>query len=224
MVDFIKPKANSIDLTGQIFSRLTVLGPVGRHKSGKILWLCQCSCGNIVEVKTDNLKLRKVMSCGCLSIERISNLRKTHGLSRTRIYRVWAGMINRCVDPNNGSYSRYGGKGVGVCLEWQHSFDSFYAHVSILPFFNLSGYTIDRIDNSKGYFPGNVRWVTMAQQCRNKSNNVNLTYQGKTQCIEDWSKELGIAAPTLLKRFRSGWSTEKTLSTPVRKQKNNTKA
>ena len=75
-------------------------------------------------------------------------------------------------------------------------------------------HSLDRIDNAKGYEPGNVRWATMSAQCRNKRNNRLLTFRGKTQCMTAWGEELGLSRGCIKCRLKNGWSVEEALSTP----------
>ena len=133
-----------------------------------------------------------------------------HGQKQSRLYRVWCAMKERCSNPHNKSYPRYGGRGVEVCKEWRESFQTFAewsAHNGY-----QDGLTIDRIDNSKGYSEENCRWVTTAEQNRNYGRNVLLTYQGKTQGMADWAEELGINRSTISFRLRSGKTVEEALS------------
>lgn len=92
--------------------------------------------------------------------------RTPDGLSKTRLYRIWCGMRNRCSNPNQKNYRLYGGRGIKVCEEWLNSFEAFYTWAL------NNGYsaklTIDRKDNDKGYTPENCRWVTQAEQIRNR--------------------------------------------------------
>lgn len=125
-----------------------------------------------------------------------------HGMKHTRLYRVWCGMKERCSNPHNKSYGRYGARGITVTQEWRDSFKSFYTWAI------HNGYsenlTIDRIDNNKGYSPDNCRWVSTKEQNRNYSRNHQIAYKGKTQCIADWSDETGINRATILYRLQSG--------------------
>jgi hypothetical protein len=128
---------------------------------------------------------------------------------------VWRLMIRRCESPKDTSFKDYGGRGIKICERW-HNFDNFYADMGVRPV----GMQIDRIDNNGNYEPGNVRWVTPPQQTRNKRNNVNLTFAGRTMCMQDWAVEIGISPPTLLTRLQRGWSVEQTLTTPAVRRAN----
>lgn len=135
-----------------------------------------------------------------------------HGLYKSRLYGIWSNMKTRCFCTTYKLYAYYGARGITVCEEWRNNFKAFYD-------WSIShGYadnlTIDRIDNNGNYEPNNCRWVDMATQCRNKSSNHFLTYNGKTQTLKDWAGEIGIYRQTLERRLKRGWSVEKALTTP----------
>ncbi len=162
------------ELTGQRFGRLTVIRRSGATPQRLATWLCRCDCGNECVVSRTCLVDGYTKSCGCLNIEAVKARRTTHKKFNTRLYWVWANMIQRCSNPKHNSYHRYGGRGITVCDQWRYSFQAFYDWAM------TAGYdenaprgqcTIDRIDNDKGYSPDNCRWVNMATQSRNKSNN-----------------------------------------------------
>lgn len=146
---------------------------------------------------------------------------KTHGLSNTKIYKVYLSMLNRCYKKYDEFYPDYGGRGITVCKEWREDFTSFYDWAM------ANGYrddlTIDRIDNDKGYSPDNCRWATCKEQSCNKNSNKNLTYRGKTMTMAEWSDEIGISRSSLFGRLKRGWSVEKALSTPPIKEKRDKK-
>lgn len=175
-----------IDLTGQKFGRLTVIKKVGIDKYGKSIWLCKCDCGNEKEVKSDNLRRGVTKSCGCYNIDmlkrrdktQISNLNKKHGKYKTRLYRIWQAMKERCYNPNRWNYDKYGGKGIVVCDEWRNDFMNFYNWAM------ANGYndnlSIDRIDNNGNYEPSNCRWTDCCMQGYNRGVQSNSTtgYEG----------------------------------------------
>lgn len=105
--------------------------------------------------------------------------RERHGLSQSAEYRILRLMIGRCHEPSNGSYHKYGAKGITVCPAWRDSFIAFYQHIGPRP---TSRHTIDRIDGTKGYEPGNVRWATYSEQNLNKELSRRNTsgYRGVT--------------------------------------------
>jgi len=153
-----------IDLTNKKFGRWTVIKMVGRNKQGKIMWLCQCSCGTNREVVGGDLKNGKSTSCGCLRIESIT----THSLYGTPTYKTWADMTQRCNNVNHYNYSDYGGRGIKVCKRWL-KFENFFADMGIKP----EGLTIERIDNNKGYYKENCCWASMLDQSKNKRMQKN---------------------------------------------------
>lgn len=156
------------DITGIKFNNLTVIEQAGRDRYGKILWRCKCDCGNITVTHGRDLINNHCKSCGCLrNADRDKNGR-FRGLSDTRIYRIWKGMIARCHNPNCDSYSDYGGRGIVVCDEWQGTQGFF----NFLSWALNNGYSdalsIDRVNNNDGYNPANCRWATWVQQANNR--------------------------------------------------------
>lgn len=161
----------AIDRTGHVYGSLTVIQQVGNRQVGKQtkrFWLCQCECGNRVEVCGDNLGSGTSRSCGC----KFTSLRHGHCVGRfsggknSPTYTTWTAMINRCLNKKHTAYPRYGGAGVTVCQQWtgDSGFTNFLRDMGERP----TGHTLDRIDNSKGYSPDNCRWATTTQQYQNK--------------------------------------------------------
>ena len=127
-----------------------------------------------------------------------------HGLRHTRLYRIWSNIKTRCYNVNDPHYERWGARGVGMCDEWRNDFKSFYD-------WSISkGYsdelTIDRINSNGNYEPTNCRWVTLAENNRNKPHVRYITHNGKTQTIGQWTKELGLGKETIRERLKRGWS------------------
>jgi hypothetical protein len=194
------------DLTGKTFNRLTVLAK-GKIHNKRQYYMCQCTCGIITEVSANQLPNGKIKSCGCLDLER----KTTHNMVYSREYQTWKHVIDRCTNPNNDGFAYYGGRGISVCESWK-KFENFYADMGPRP----ENTSLDRIDNNGNYEPGNCRWATRAEQARNRSSNVMLTYNGKTQCQQDWAKEIGITYKGLGKRLKT-LSVEEALSKPLSK-------
>lgn len=198
------------DLTGQRFGRLTVIERVKNNKFGTAQWYCKCDCGKYDIVSTGNLK-KNTASCGCYRKERMTK----HGKSNERIYKIWKDVIKRCNNSNHRFYNNYGGRGITVCDEWLHDFQAFYDWAMNNGYEN--SLTIDRIDNNKGYFPDNCRWVDYKIQANNRRSNHLITYNGKTQTMAQWADELGIKYKTLSDRINiSKWSIEKAFNTPIK--------
>lgn len=191
-----KPRKNII---GEKFGRLTVVEPIGRTNNGTIVYKCLCDCGNTHHASTNSLTQYVIKSCGCLNRERVeSKPFKTHGMTGTRIYKIYQDMIARCYKASNTSYKRYGGVGVIVCDRWIESFENFYEDVR-------DGYephlTLDRFPHTtKGYGPDNFRWATYQQQSENKKNTIYLIIDGVKDTLMNWSRISG-NKPRLI-RFR----------------------
>ncbi len=113
-------------------------------------------------------------------------------------YSVWRGMINRCYNKNLISYKDYGGRGITVCDRWKNDFISFYSDMGQRP---NNKHTIERINNELGYTPENCKWATSYEQARNRRSNINLTCNGITKCLQDWSDENGLSASTIRRRL-----------------------
>ena len=133
--------------------------------------------------------------------------------SNFRLYRVWDGIIQRCYNPYAKNYHNYGGRGIRMLEEWRRDF-TLFEHFCLANGWK-PGLQVDRIDNDMGYFPANIRFVTSAENLRNKRTNHLLTYNGETHCLTDWCKILGISDSTLLRRLSSGWSIEDAFTRPI---------
>ena len=204
-----------IDLTGMTFGDLTVLGKGEPYVSPKgyraVNWICSCSCGNQVLVRGCNLKSGASTSCGCKRVNHPNRL--THGLSKTRIYGIWLGMKDRCSNPGSSSYQDYGGRGITIDPDWGRDFEIFLDWASSSGY--QDGLSIDRIDNNKGYFPGNCRWANASTQQNNKRNNHVITFNGETHTMKEWSDITGIKYQKLKDRLnKCGWEPARALTTP----------
>lgn len=133
------------------------------------------------------------------------------GLSRTRTYRCWNAMRQRCNNPKRPEYKNYGGRGIHVCNSWNESFENFLADMGVCP---SNKHTIDRLDNEKGYSPENCKWVTYIENLNNKRSSVKYTINGKTMTVTQWAREKGCSRGKLFKRLYRGWSFEKAYNTP----------
>lgn len=210
------------DLTGQKFDRLTVIKRVGTSKSGKVLWLCECSCRehNQITTTTSNLITGNTKSCGCLAKESASRTGKAntiHGDTDTRLYRIFRGMKDRCYNSKNKDYARYGGRGIKVCEEWLNDYITFKKWAT------SNGYqedlTIERKDFDKDYCPENCKWISMSQQQRNKSNNRVITYNGESKILVEWAEQFNIPYNVLCARINErGHTFEEAINMPYERR------
>jgi hypothetical protein len=127
--------------------------------------------------------------------------------------RRWAGMWNRCYNPESADYAYYGARGIRVCSEWL-SFESFLAFWGHPPF---DGASIGRIDNDGNYEPANCEWQNQEQQNNNTIRSRIIQWNGRAQSIRDWAKEYGIGSRRLSERLRRGWAMDRALTTPCPK-------
>lgn len=196
------------DITGQKFGRLTVIELSPRKGGHTSWWWCKCDCGNIVEVGKNSLTSGNTKSCGCYGSEKARErgrqMLTKHGWYGTKLYHIWKNMVERCEKPYHSQYANYGERGISVAKEWRNSPKAFCEWAI------ANGYednlTIDRIDPNGNYEPNNCRWITMGEQQTNKRNNVNITYNGKTQCVAEWARELGLIQHRLYARVKAGWT------------------
>lgn len=176
-----------IDRTGHVYGRLTVIGrdeSAGPATNGKrTKWLCKCSCGAPKIATGHDLAAGHTRSCGCVRKEELADRARTHGMTRTPTYRSWQAAKERCHNPNASNYSAYGGSGIEMCDRWRNSFECFLEDMGERP----SGMTLDRLDQCKGYEPGNVQWATTEEQSINRGT-------------------------TKLHRWRGGWMTTRQIA------------
>lgn len=206
-----------MDLTGQRFGRLEVLHESDRTPYGARRWLCECDCGKRKIVFQDCLMKGKSRSCGCLRTEELVARFTKHGCCGSRIYNIYAKMKRRCYVESEERYEDYGGRGIRVCSEWlgEQGFENFHKWAM------KNGYTdnltIDRIDVNGNYEPSNCRWATYEEQSKNKRNNIVVTWNGKTQVLKDWCRELSLDYRTIKARFHKGWDIDRMFTEPIKK-------
>lgn len=197
-------------MVGQVFGRLTVKARApnkGRYGA----WFCVCECGAETRVITAALRSGNTRSCGCLAREMSAARVKsvvTHGHTTGGemhpLYRRWREMRQRCNNPNAPSFKDYGGRGLKVADRWQ-DFVAFLEDMG--PGFQ-PGLTLERINNDRGYEPGNVRWATYAEQSANRRNNVLYeTPEGDVVVQSEAARRLGVTSMAVKRRRKlpAGW-------------------
>lgn len=172
-----------IDITGQRFGKLTVIGYAGNNRTAA-QWLCRCDCGNECIVVGTKLRSGYTKSCSCAQKIVTSIHFKKHGKTGTPEYRTWKAMKERCYNVHNIGYKNYGARGIRVCERWLNSFENFLSDMGVKP---GKKYSIDRKDSTGNYEPGNCKWATMKEQGGNTSRNVWIEYEGQTKIIQDWA-------------------------------------
>ena len=168
----------------------------------------RCICGEDREVRSQDLRNGLSSSCGCLAdppnLAGIGRSNITHGTDYgSKLYRTWRNAKNRVFNPSAEKYATYGSKGIDMDPEWASSFEKFAAHLGEPP---SPKHSLDRIDNTKGYWPGNIRWATVREQIANRSNTLRITFEGRTLPLTEWCEMLGLKKNTARHRLRAGWS------------------
>ena len=221
IIDF-KPKPKYDKYLNKQYGELIVKKYVGKDKYNFPYFWCECSCGAKKICGLYPLKRGVVTSCGHIQRKNTSDASKSHGLSRSRIYKIYHNMISRCYSETDHQYYCYGGRGITVCNEWlnkENGFMNFYTWAMDNGY--KEGLSIDRKDVNKEYSPDNCRWSTDLEQARNKTVTVWLTYAGYTFPIVVWAEIIKIAAGTLKYRLNHGWTTEEILRTPLNQRRGN---
>ena len=207
---------------GSKFGRLTVLRRGPNYKHGMAQFFCKCDCGNECLAISSSLRRGMKKSCGCLqkNPEHLKHEIK-HGMARKGKvipeWNIWSTMKQRCFNPNNGSYANYGARGIKVCDRWLNSFENFYTDMGPRP---SSHHTVERKDNNGNYEPDNCVWDTRTIQANNTRKNHLITFNGKTQTLAQWARELELPISNIAARVQMKWSPEKIFSTPIRYVKN----
>lgn len=203
------------NLIGQRFGRLVVIkeSPI-RTTNGQVCWVCQCDCGNTVEVRSGNLQSGNTSGCGCGRVGN-KNARKYGFEVPKRLVHIYSAMKHRCNNPNNNGYQNYGGRGIKVCKEWNDNAEMFYRWALANGY---SGETsLDRIDVNGGYSPENCRWATQKTQANNRRNNRAVEINGTVKTISEWADFAGLPYSLVADRvIKKKWAGERILEPPKR--------
>lgn len=203
---------------GKRFGKLIIK----RYDNKKYKFFCVCDCGNEVFVNPSLLIKGKIKTCGNNCKYHESAVKRTHGFSHERLYKIWCGMKERCYNPNSQNYKTYGGRGIDICPEWRDD---------VIPFIDWAksnGYSddlsIDRIDNDRGYYPDNCRWATAKEQANNqhapytftekpprrtRKNKRRLEWEinGETKSAIEWCEQYGVSVPFVMYRIKNNGMT-----------------
>lgn len=155
-----------VDITGQKFGRLVAIRDTQERKNKRTFWEFLCDCGNIKILEKGNVVSGHTTSCGCVRRENSAELNFKHGMVHTKEYKSFYLIRERCYAERSEKFQMYGGR--GMIFEYKDNFIEFLEEVGYMPN-DGQRYTIDRIDNTKGYVKGNMRWATDTQQARNKT-------------------------------------------------------
>jgi hypothetical protein len=162
---------------GQRFGRLVYIQDGDGENNGRRSAFAECDCGKVIEVRLSHLTGGQIQSCGCFRRDLFSR----HKMSRSKIYKRWAAMLDRCRNLNAPNYRHYGGRGIQVCERW-NDFACFLADMGMPP---AEDSELDRVDNNLGYEPSNVRWANASIQLRNqrKRPDCSSQYRGVSSTI-----------------------------------------
>lgn len=176
-----------VDISGSKYGDLLVVERVPRQPDDKhTKWQCQCACGNTTVATYINLKSGNTTSCGCK--------RRPHGEANSSTHRCWSSMMRRCVWKSDSKYNQV----TPVADEWR-DFKTFFKDMGERP---SLGHSLDRIDNSKGYEPGNVRWATSVEQNSNRRDNVWIEVRGQRKTLAGWARHFNVTPAAVRQYYR----------------------
>jgi len=191
---------------GQVYGQLTVREfshwKQTKAKFRHAIFECECTCGEVCEASIYNLRSGNTVSCGCFRRE----LMTKHGMHDSQEYGIWEGIIQRGTGKDGQKW--YADRGITVCDEWrgEGGFQAFFEHIGPRP---SPKHSVDRIDNDRGYEPGNVRWATKSEQARNTRRNHIVHVNGERMCLIEACEKFNLPYDRVMQRIRSGWSTER---------------
>lgn len=211
--------ANKKTLVGRVFGKLKVVAFCGSlpGRNRDYTYRVRCECGETIIARHSALKKGRRTSCGCSQVPNIvgakaktDNYEFVPASSRPE-YDVWRSMKQRC---GEGGHKDYAGRGISVCEQWVHSFETFFAHMGPRP---SPQHSLDRIDNDGNYEPGNCRWATRVQQANNTRKTAPKKYvvMGVSYSLSELAVVSGVSATMIRDRIRKGWTVERACSQPV---------
>lgn len=182
------------DIKGIKYCRLLVVDLNKDKKNSRAArWNCVCDCGNMVVVYGYALRNGSIKSCGCLRKENhLAAITKHGGTSfsngKKRTYSIWSNMRQRCLNPKNVNYHRYGGRGIKICDRWGQ-YINFISDMGEAP----PCKTLDRIDNNGDYCKENCRWTSKKVQSNNRCDNRSISWDGNTYTYAELAREWGVS-------------------------------
>lgn len=203
----IKDMAKIIDLSGNTFGDFKVVSYHSQNKYNDAIWLCQCiKCGKQKPLIGSSIKNGRRINCNCV------HFNYKHGdCNKTKEYRAYRHMLNRCYNQNVVDYPRYGGRGIIVCERWRNSYKNFLSDMGRSP---SSKHSLDRIKVNGHYTPKNCRWATAIEQANNKRTTYLVNYGGRIVPLGLLAKEVNMPIELMRGRLNLGWSIDRTISTP----------
>lgn len=203
-------KPSLIVKPGDVFGKLTVLAVVRKPGSSIQFCKCLCACGNDHTVSKYTLFSGDSTSCGCRHLEIVSRHGHAGNGSRTVEHSAWTDMKQRCLNSKHRSYHNYGGRGITVCPRWM-KFENFLADMKLRP---GKGYSIERINNAKGYSKSNCYWASWTAQARNKRSNRLITIGKETHSVTVWAELKRIKRETIYHRLAAGFTGREAVEVP----------
>lgn len=208
LLDFgLVPHQTKAASVGDRYGRLVITAIGKAPGTYRYKAVCLCDCGEYVTPEIASMKSGRATSCGCAQKDAVTK----HGRSKHPLYNILSAMKRRCYNKKDNRFNDYGGRGIEICDRW-HVLENFIADMESTYF---DGATIERINRNGNYEPSNCKWITFSEQASNKRSNIELTFNGKTQCLAHWANETGLTYGTLWERIKvNGWSVERALTTP----------
>ncbi|PTR05390.1 MULTISPECIES: hypothetical protein [unclassified Novosphingobium] len=206
---------------GEQFGKWTALGRVRAQWGGRErnLIACRCDCGTEKAIPLNDLRVGNTTQCRTCGNRQKAALksRLTHGMTDSRLHRIWTQMRKRCDSKSCPDYPRYGGRGISVCAEWQ-AFEPFQRWA------DQNGYadhlTLDRRDNDHGYCPENCRWIGRTDQNRNRRDNKRYPFAGRMMMVSEIAEITGQPLTMLRQRIQTyGWSIDRATTEPARQHR-----
>lgn len=183
------------DITGRTFNFLTAIRYHSKDKSGAAIWEFRCACGTVKPLKAYAVKNGGTKSCGCQRLKLAGASNITHGKRGTPEYSVWRGIVTRCLNPNSKDYHRYKDR----APTGPFAFEDFYRDVGARP---SAAHSIERIDNTKPYDVGNLKWATIVEQANNRKDNIQVSHAGEVMSLKRACIVSELSYDKALRRFK----------------------